>query len=373
MIYAVITFILLIFYWMEAICKINIKTKKAIVFGINILWIIISTVRTVAAGDYYSYFKVFTYVIDKESFWNSIINSRYEPLYIILMVLCKRITDNYAFFNFVCYIIVAVLQYKAIKYWCKNVVRSDYLLSSYFIIWCLLQGNIFVIRQTIAIWICMVSFKYIEEKRLWSFLFCIIIATLFHYSTLVFVITYLIFMYDSSYESSLLKIIIYTIVAMFFIDRAIYIAIKILPNRISNNLVLYYNAEKTYGSSYNSVMSYGLNIAKGILNIAFVLVICYFLAHYKDITTSAKKYINVYLFSCIIYISLLVYVSVLARIATPFMNAQIPILLCSLKKFETRRDKFIWWGIISVYLIARMTVTIYSDYGDYLPLTTIFN
>lgn len=166
MIYIIYSVILFCFSWIEQVTGIGMKQKKYLIFLLSASWLAVSTVRCVMAGDYYSYRGYFYGRINTGSYSDTMLMAGYEPLYVTLMYVCRKISSNYAFFNFVTYLIVSVLQYFTVLYWCEEEKSGkNHMLMAYFIIWCLQIGNIFVIRQTISQYICLFSLRFIAAKN----------------------------------------------------------------------------------------------------------------------------------------------------------------------------------------------------------------
>ncbi len=49
------------------------------------------------------------------------------------------------------------------------------------------------VRQCLAMCICLFSYKYIMDKKIWKFVICVILAFYFHKSALLFLVTYVVF------------------------------------------------------------------------------------------------------------------------------------------------------------------------------------
>lgn len=76
-----------------------------------------------------------------------------------------------------------------------------------------------VIRQGLAIAIVLVALRYIENKKLLKFLILIIIATLFHYTSIIMIPYYFFYNYRNKYGQLISKliVIIYTILPFVFV------------------------------------------------------------------------------------------------------------------------------------------------------------
>lgn len=375
MIYIAYTIMLWTLAWMEEFGNLKTEQKKFFTIFVSLSWLVVSTIRTSLGGDYASYSKYFYNNVFPESLVKTYRMTLHEPLYITLMWLCKHVTTSYAFFNFVTYMIVSILMYLTVSHWCDSEQNSKkHFLSIYFIIWCLQLGNIFVVRQTIGLWICLFSTRYIEQKDFKRFLICVLIAAGFHISSVLFFLSYFIFRYKGSFKKNILIVAIGSGVLFVFFDPVLRLATILLPNRFAVRLDKYIGIDTASRDFSPTALTYTGDVLKGILNVGVILFIIYLIYRYKQhrFTIELRGYINIYFFSCIFYIASLFFLPTLGRLATPFMFMQIPIFVYSYDIFEVK-SRVVWWNGFSSYLILRCAVSILSERVAYLPFTTIFS
>ena len=110
----------------------------------------------------------------------------YEKGYIILNKLISIISTERQFLLIVCAFLSLLPIALIIRKYSNDILFSIIIymgLPSYLI---LFSG----LRQGIAIAICFFSIRFIDKKKVIKFIICIILATLFHYSAIVFIIAY---------------------------------------------------------------------------------------------------------------------------------------------------------------------------------------
>lgn len=120
--------------------------------------------------------------------FSEIFSVNWEILYVLLNKIIGIVTSDERVFIAITSLIGLIGPYYFIKNYSNNYLISIIL----FIILGLFSYHFFVLRQTIAISIILLSVKYIKERKLIKFLLLIAIATLFHTSSCIFVIAYFI-------------------------------------------------------------------------------------------------------------------------------------------------------------------------------------
>ena len=110
----------------------------------------------------------------------------WEELYLILNYLISRFTSNTQIFMTILAFLCLLGPYFFIKKYSKFYFFSIvfYLLLGFF------ECNMVVIREALAISILLFSIKYIINKSFFKFLLIIILASLFHRTSLIFIIAY---------------------------------------------------------------------------------------------------------------------------------------------------------------------------------------
>lgn len=374
--YLMILGMTMLFSFIEFNYKIPRRQKKFIIILWSAFFIFLSTVRTVSAGDYRTYKDVFENMCSADRLGDLLMrrNQFYEFLYSLVMFLCKWVMDAFPFFLFVLATIVTVLQYKVVTYWGDQLARSgngnSYELTSYFILWTMYFGNIFVIRSTLALLVCLYSVRYIERKAPVRFFVCVIAATFFHYSGIIFLCAYVIYHYRGSVWSKAAILIVGTAFALWFFSRGLLWFDRFMPSVIQKKIAGYYKRGNAAGSPL--ALSPAVMVLKSAMNIGVVLLLCFYLSSRKFAADSRRSgYINLYIFGAIIYISTLIQSFDFARLAQYYNVFQIPIFLFFFKLHEKSRNKMIYVLVFYAYMCLRFAATFYAGHMNYVPFTTI--
>ena len=169
------------------ITLIPVKSKNKLFLNVSFIELFVILILREPVSDMITYVDMFHYT-DTLSF-SEIIGPRYfEDGYMIFTKIITFLTTNERFFIVITSFIILFGQYMFIKKY-----SSNYLISMYIFIGLNFFDNDYIlIRQGIALAILMFSIRYIEDKKLFKFIMCIVVATLFHQSALIFVLLYFI-------------------------------------------------------------------------------------------------------------------------------------------------------------------------------------
>lgn len=340
--------------------------------------LLLTTIRGGTNGDYITYKETFD-SIDTSVF--SIKNFAFEPLYSTLQWICKTIVNDFQFFLFIIGLLVIVLEVKYMKSFrvdCNGLTfigkttgikvkqqdSNKYFFTLLLIFWGLYHANIFVIRSTIALMICLYSTKFIVSKRKLSFLFFVLIATGFHYSALCFLPAYWIYYFKSRLSVKLLIVFIASILLMIFLDDILLLIGKILGyvygEKINNKITEYVTQGFTYGAG-DSLASKGIILfSKAAINIGLLIFIGCRLWIKNRNNTLYVGCLNLYLFGCILYLATLSLSYAFARVSIYYNIFQIPLFLFCFEKHNRNQKKRIW-ALLIVYLFFRMTVNLITN------------
>jgi len=131
--------------------------------------------------DSVRYYQRFLQAANIDSFKEIFSLHRFEPLYTLLEGTIGIFTDNYTIFflgtSLLIFIPVGIFIYK----YSNNYFMSIFL----FIVLGYFDFSMNVVRQSIAMSISLIGYKYAKEKKFLKFLLIVLIASLFHYSAVV--------------------------------------------------------------------------------------------------------------------------------------------------------------------------------------------
>lgn len=118
--------------------------------------------------------------------FDNVLNSRIEPGFIFLNILLNFISNDYL-------ILFVVVSAFVVGVWMIHIYQNSsmvWLSVALFINLRFFYFSLSNLRQSIAMAIILISYKFLKERKLLPFLLCVCIAALFHLSALVFIIAY---------------------------------------------------------------------------------------------------------------------------------------------------------------------------------------
>ncbi|MDR0443433.1 MAG: EpsG family protein [Treponema sp.] len=112
-----------------------------------------------------------------------------EKGFLFYMVLCKTISSNYLFFQFISSVTDVII----LNYFFKRVVHENIIMCFvFFILFSGLSMEMHLLRNVKSILIFMLSIKYIEERKIIKYSILNCIGALFHISSLLYIPLYFI-------------------------------------------------------------------------------------------------------------------------------------------------------------------------------------
>lgn len=264
----------------EPIGNITEKTKKSETFAMLILVCFVIALRHPSMGldlgygrgnGYLDWFQV----IGSHS-WERIIHSggyqNYEWGYIVFNKLISYISTEYQ-----CLLIMSAVASLMPLAFMISKYSNDRLFSV--IVYLGLPSFLIIfsgLRQGIAIGITCFSYIYIEQKKPFKFILTIILASLFHYSAVIFLIAYPVFRIKLDKQKRILSLFAILIVYIFRIPL-----FSILSKIFKDNASLEINDSKTLLLVFVAIYIFCTvfinendKIASGFLNIFYLAIIC---------------------------------------------------------------------------------------------------
>ncbi len=184
----------------------NDKLFLIIVF--SMFFILVGYREMTRGNDTISYLRLFEQCATNK--WNvSIFNNYYEFGYLIFNILVSYISNNSRFFLIVLSFLFNYSIYSFIK---KN--SNNYLVSVLMYVGLMyFYSSMNIIRQFLAIIIILYSFNFVKEKKLFPFLFFVLLATTIHSSAIISLLIYPI--YHCKYNKK--RVFIVIIISIFLL------------------------------------------------------------------------------------------------------------------------------------------------------------
>lgn len=188
-------FVLSIYLWREESYE---KTRLALVLAL--IWLTLHDgLRWEIGTDWEPYY----------DFFRGASNSHFEPGYVLLNWIVGAIWDNYTFF-LLCF--AGVTYYILYRFLSLHAIHPLMALCLYY---CEMMGSMGSNRSILAMFVCLLSLRYILNRNIWGFVICIIVAMTIHLASIVFFPAY--FLFQKEYENN--KILLILLLA-FIVNRS---------------------------------------------------------------------------------------------------------------------------------------------------------
>lgn len=319
-----------------------------------IAWFV-SAVRYGIGTDYNLYRNIYEFLDVNDSILNSMKIFDVEPGWIIFNILVKKIYYDAQHVFIISSLIYIVCVYIVIYYYRRRINIG----LSIFIFMCIAYVPSFnTVRQYVAIGIIMLSYRYIENKRLFTTLLIIALATCFHYTSLFWLPVYF-YITSSSKAYKKKKIILFGVLIFILFN---YNTMLSLIVSVSPSFAKY--------SRYTSDKIAGVNLAKILFQIPIVFIIIYYRKLFKNLGDFMYKFMDLYYVS--VFLSFLSNMTSYAvRIAYYFEITQVIFIPYIIKSINNKFDKFIIVSFLIIYYLCYWYVYFaYLGHNEVIPYVT---
>lgn len=275
-VYYIILFVITFYSYID-INNNGIKARIKIPYiVISSVFIFLCGIRVAQGADYWPYYKLYM-SINKFVKWSDLFDADVEVSYVLISKILGYFRMPFFALLFIYGLIsISLKTYSYYKYSPYPMISLLYFfMPNYFF------SDSGHIRQGVSIALCLFSYQYIEQRKLFKFLFCIFISYYFHKTALIFIPAYWIAKLNLSTFSCLLIILFAIIISPF----KPYLFFENLFSNISSDII----AEATGGFySYKNLESAGWSI-NDIVKLIFITTL---LVNDKYIcnTTSDENY-----------------------------------------------------------------------------------
>lgn len=345
------------------ITTLSLKKKKLIAICIFLLSVVLGSTRNQVGTDWKQYYYLF---VDNTSFSDYFeVNTVYETGYMALNYIAHLMSDEYAMLLFLMTVIICVLKYKtffSLAQYPLVVIMLDF---SYNL------GNIFSVRQSIAIAIVLFSVLYIVNKKPIHFTITFFIANLFHRTALVFLPAYFLF-YKNIKPKKLVICLVTSAVLGFVFSNVFSSFISTLSaNSFFVEKFIMYSMDAN--SSYGSTMDSTTRIITSTLKKAVVLILLWGLKKKAEkVYPYYSGLFNLYFVSNFLYLFFVPISPEIALRIVPYYNIFEYFLLASLIGLSKK-----WWIklmillLLMAYGLLKYVTGINAFYDLFVPYNTI--
>lgn len=256
------------------------NNKICILLFFLILFVLLS-LRSIENGIDLVHYKYYFNYFSKLSFIDLLSYSDGNKNEIFFYILNKLVSYFGGSFQLFLTIIAIISIFPIFKFYYKS-TNNALLTIALFIVVAPFTSFFSSLRQSIAIGIVVYSFTFVENKKIFKFIFCVIIASLFHRTALFSLPLYVI--YNTKITSKKLYFIIPIIFFMFLFNEQIFaLLLTIFPS---------------YDSEFVPIAQTG---AYGILVLLVLFAVyCFFFSHSDKVDNSFIGLRNILLFTVVI-------------------------------------------------------------------------
>jgi hypothetical protein len=279
------------------------------------------------------------------------LNNGWEKGFLVYMIICKTISSNYLFFQFISFII----DYIIIFYFFKRVIPENVILCLVFFI--LFNGILLefhLLRNIKGILLFILSIKYIEKRIFSKFFLINIVGALFHISSLLFIPMFFILNKKIPGQIIFIAFLVGNLLFLLRVEWLKYFLSNIsIPGRLGDIIYKYLTATSKYSQAF--VLSIGY------LERCFSFLLVFYFSK-KIIKTDKNNniYINafyIYIFIYIFFYEMFIFIE---RVAVLFVFSYwivYPMIYATISK----RKKYIFILILLFYGILKFG----SGYNKY--------
>lgn len=345
------------------VTTLSLKKKKMIALCIFSLSVVLGATRNQVGTDWEQYYYLFVHNTSFADYFE--VNTVYETGYMALNYIAHLISDEYVMLLFLMTLIICVLKYKtffAIAQYPLVVIMLDY---SYNL------GNIFPVRQSIAIAIVLFSVLYIINKKPVNFTATFILANFFHRTAIVFLPAYFLFYKKINTKKLLIFLIIFSSLGFLFSDiLTSYISTLVTNSFFVEKFIAYStDVDNSFGAAADSTT----RLITSTLKKVAVLVILWSLKKKAErVYPYYNGLFNLYFVSNLLYLFFVPIAPEIALRIVPYYNIFEYFLLASLIGLSKK-----WWIKLLVLLtliaygLLKYVTGIDAFYDLFVPYNTI--
>lgn len=346
--------ILLFSFGLFDVLSTNLKQKKILLFFIFLLLVFQDGLRWRTGTDWIPYLKYFYQ--DPAYSWFA-----FEPGYDLLNVIVRNVFNNYTVFLLIHAVIIYTLYIKAM------VKLTNLPIVALLIFYSLMIGYMGMNRQHIALAICLYSITFILTKEKYKFLIAILIATLFHFTALLFLICYPL------NRKINLKIVIGSLLASIAIGQINFLVIVEpilemlqIPAFFSAKIIFYLK-----GTGENALIWL---IAGSMKRLIIFSLVYFYREKIKQFFPHIDFFLNVYLFSIVMYFCFNNSIQVLVSRGMLYFGILPEIFLLSslIFVFKKQSNRIILYLIVFIFALFTFTKSISVFYDLFVPYKGIF-
>lgn len=379
------TYLIIIILLLYCIFKYDIHQDKKNKWNwyrfIMFLLILISGLGYRMGGDGMAYLAQYkNYSIDDGFGWDALTcYPNRMPGWVLLVKICKCITEDYWLFKLVHATILNVLIFASIK----RITNMVFTTLLFYFVLIYFDINFQILRQAISMGLFLYSMRYIQNKNWLKYYFCIILAISFHEGVVICLLFPLFLRVKFDKKSIIIFISIVVLISIFGETIVMFLIERMVPDMLANKTTYYANDIDSGGGVliFNLCLSVVIpamyvyisrneNEIKSVKIGALVYGVIYVMNYFFPILYRFSYYYQ--LFFYIIYIELFYRIALNKGFKVKFAKVNNRILLYS----KEARLKYIILIILFIIIRARMYFLPYGETGmptwvQYYPYSSV--
>lgn len=341
------------------LCNIRKNIKLYIAIFLSIVYILISGLRW-NNPDWIIYYPFFMENYTLDDFWTGPIPI--DKGFGLINFLVKSFTDEYTILLFILAVIIIGIKVNfIIKFAMFPLISLLFWFGTYI-------GDIFFIRQTLAISITLIAFRYILKKQFIYFAFWVAVASTIQISVLPFIFAYFIFHRKIKIRYLILGIMVSIIIGrMLDVSYLLNLSsvLNILPDaeRLNEKLDLYMNI----GNDDGGFLVFGY-----LRRLLFLPIELWAISRLDKIDKNYRGYINLIIFGYMLYFLFgNMSPTIASRISTPFYFYEVITIPLLIYFGKSLRIKMVMFFVLTMYVLLKYiyAINLYPD--SYIPYVNI--
>jgi hypothetical protein len=250
MVYIIILTILFLYSAWEI--RIGPVDKRDLVYWFFlIVFILISGLRWKVGGDSFAYQELFEMNLDTKMGFFDLLeeNLKYEPFFLMFMVLCKAIINEFWFFQLCHAIFINITIFYFIRRYCTLKFTGLLIYSFFFYFY----FNMEILREAIAVCIFLWMYPFFVKRKWIKYYLLALVAIMFHYSALTLLFFPIFRNVTFKFKSAIVIVVIVFAIVIFSANFSSFLGM-VGQDSLATRYLLYSNVTlNVFGIVYNSI------------------------------------------------------------------------------------------------------------------------
>ena len=234
------------------------------------------------------------------------------------------------------------------------------------------KADIFFVRESIALAICLFSLRYILNRSFMKFVICIIIGMQFHRTTIVFLPAYFIFTAKWNFRKMLFLLGIFSVIVVFLQNTILNSVLQVassMGEAFFDKAERYTEDDADYGGGATVIST---ALPRALFNRGILLAMMLYANFKFKNNVLLRGTINIYIASILIYLVTMPISVVLARLANSYDIFCIIALAFFVESIPRKKRPIVYIAFFIYMAIRFVFGTLLGTYSEELvPYKTI--